>query len=293
MTLILHGDRLEIANKLAGIKDLDRIHGVPPEEATPKAIDTWCAMRWKANTLPRRPLAFIDPPKDMDPDGLPRRGDRIVVFYDDAVLPKPWAAWAKAVDATVQHLKAVNPEQFVAYLVAGKGGFPRFTPEAARHIAQSNPGGKEAILRGLAPLLDREPAEPVSLEDAVAVWPWIPEAVKGDGTKKAYKFDMLPLLKSLGRPGSLKLVNTVPTEDTFRALMFLKTACANSENRIQLFDILFDGMIATHWSPRIALVLFVHLCYLEATCPASTDNSLPSKALTRLYRIYGIPSVPS
>jgi hypothetical protein len=249
------------------------------EEAVHKFV-----MTWNGETLPPSHIVFVTPPSCIKSNLVKPRKTRHLIFEDE--LPQNWKAWAKDNKIKPTEL-GKSPEYLIAGLVAGAQGFPKFTPEAAKHLVMCSPGGLQAIWWPVQQVKAMGYPEPISLEHALEAWPFVVH--KG----RSYAVNLSKLLKALGTSEAIKLVSEAPEREGYSGLMGLKVACQPQLDRLQLLNSLIQGVDDKRWTPKAALLIFTHLCFIQRSNPSwlsqKSTLSLSSPALTQLYRLLGIP----
>lgn len=241
-------------------------------------------MTWNGETFPPSQIVFVNPPSFIKAAAVKPKKTRHLIIEDE--LPAGWKAWAKEHKIKPVEL-GKSSDYLIAGLVAGAQGFPKFTPEAAKHLVMCSPGGLQAIWWPVQQVKAMGYPEPISLEHAMEAWPFVVH--KG----RSYAVNLSKLLKALGTAEAISLVCKAPEKEAYSGLMGLKVACQPQPDRLQLLNSLIQGVEDKRWTPKAALLIFTHLCFIQRNKPSWLSQkltlSLSSPALTQLYRLLGIP----
>ena len=286
MTVIAYGERGDaIAALRARYPDAEFVFfDARPDPDTDPVYDAM--LRWKTSTNPQAHVVWVDPPATWVPKTLPVHGYRHVVFADK--VPAPWLTWAK--QDRVEMLPCLfDAGQWRALLVTGspEAGVPQFTPAAADHVLEANPGGVHALGSALELLTAAEVPQPITLGSVTALWPYSP--TKG---KKAYAVDIGALIQTLGTEKAVKLAAMVPDREALgplhalRAVYVNKVAaaqlakkdCIGYQKRVKLADTALALMVDKVLTGKAALFLFVLSCYEDkvySAHPLPGDSACP------------------
>jgi hypothetical protein len=212
LTLLLEGHRLDA---LAYLKEKNILHWVYADDAH------WLR-QWRQVDL--RQVAFVNPPFDRPPKELRARGDRHLVF--DGEAPSAWKKWALKNQVEILNFD-FDSAKLVQLLISGKAdwGIPPFEPSAAEHFVSAHTGGLEALAAPLKFTACAEYGAPVGFEQIKKQWPFV--IVKN----KLHRVELGELIKSLGYPKSLKLVEKLNDKECFSALHGVRSATLAALNK--------------------------------------------------------------
>lgn len=251
MTTIFYGTRAQVLVDVEALGNYRLVRDIKDEVSFDQ---DWCTP-----TSPPVHLVFVDIPSKWDLTQLKPRPDRHLAFLDKTELTPKQLKWVKSSKVTQRYVPELTNDQLLKLLITGKLGLS-LSYDAAKLLLTLRPRGLQSLYWPIEQLKDLEVPEPVTVNSMMSQWPVKQET------------DAYQIFRSLGSGRAIDLASKVSDKKAWGGIFVLGSMCKSRPAYLDYLEIAKSGIINKRWSPKVALQVFTHLCYLHEQHP---DRILP------------------